>query len=84
MEIGQRAGAILKADKNEVHLLGFGVYEGDHVPDEGWLHDIGVPNPKIKLDDGRVVWGYQCWWDSEEKTKDMIGDRKIVDATVGN
>lgn len=24
-------------------------------------------NPKIELDGGGVVWGYQCWWGAEDK-----------------
>jgi hypothetical protein len=23
---------------------------------------LGEENPKITLDDGTVIWGYQCWW----------------------
>lgn len=26
-------------------------------------------NPKIRLDDGREVWGYQCWWGPAEDFK---------------
>lgn len=35
-------------------------------------------NPKIVLDDGRVVWGCQCWWGPEEKIKASIGPRRVV------
>lgn len=27
---------------------------------------IGL-NPKIRLDDGRELWGLECWWGSAEK-----------------
>lgn len=40
--------------------------------------DYTWTNPRITLDDGRVVWGCQCWWGAESKVKDMIGDRKVV------
>lgn len=26
-------------------------------------------NPKIRLDDGREVWGCECWWGSAEDFK---------------
>ena len=81
-EAGRRVGAILKADENTVHLLGYGTYEGDEVPGTGFLHEANITNPKIKLDDGRVVWGYQCWWGDEEATKKSIGNREVIDATV--
>lgn len=34
-------------------------------------------NPKIELDDGRVVWGQECWWGPEERIREMIGDREV-------
>jgi len=38
-------------------------------------------NPRITLDDGRVVWGAQCWWGPEEVVRRQIGGREIVAAT---
>lgn len=84
MKMGDRVGAIRNADKETVYLFGYGTYEGDVVPPVGTIGafgidvgEIGVKNPKISLDNGKVVWGCQCWWSSEEKTKYMIGDRKV-------
>jgi len=34
-------------------------------------------NPIIQLDDGNTVWGCQCMYGSENKVKEMIGDRKV-------
>jgi len=81
-EINQRVGAILKANDKEVHLLGYGVYEGDHVPENGWLHEAGIPNPRIKLDNGGYVYGYQCWWGGEDQVKKSIGDREVIPAKI--
>lgn len=39
-------------------------------------------NPRITLDDGRVVWGAQCWWAPEEVVRRKIGDRSIVVVSV--
>lgn len=72
-EINSRVGAIRDADSKEVRLFGYGVYLGDEV------HPVlKFPNPKIKLDDGSVVWGCECWWAGEEETKKIIGSRKVV------
>jgi hypothetical protein len=72
-KVGDRVGAIQKGDEKEVHLFGYGVYEGDQI-----CPDLGFPNPKILLDSGLVVWGFECWWGSEEKIKKMIGNKKII------
>ncbi len=48
----------------------YGTYEGEEIPPEddskGWLYKLVVEaqheNPKIRLDDGRIVWGCECWW----------------------
>jgi hypothetical protein len=79
VNIGDRVGAILEADKETVHLLGYGVYEGEHL-----LPDCTIKNPKILLDDGNVVWGYQCWWAAEDKVRERIGNRTVVAATLND
>jgi hypothetical protein len=83
MNKGDRAGAILSSGANEIQLLGYGVYEGEEVPPDGpgmlnGLHMAKVPNPKIKLDNGDIVWGCECWWGPEEEIKKEIGTRKVV------
>jgi hypothetical protein len=76
--IGDRIGAIQQADDETVWLFGYGVYKGEHIPPDGFLHYLERENPKIQLDNGKVVWGYQCWWGDEEKVKEAIGNRKVV------
>lgn len=80
-EVGSRIGAVLKADEKTIHFIGFGVYGGEEVPPENispLLHEIGLKNPKLIMDDGQVAWGCECWWASEEKAKQMIGNRTVV------
>lgn len=36
-----------------------------------------MSNPKIHLDSGWVVWGYQCWWGSEERLDELVNGRSI-------
>lgn len=69
---GERVGAVLSADATTVNFFGYGVYDGD------LDSSLGFPNPRITLDSGGVVWGYQCWWGSEDEVKKFIGDRTIV------
>lgn len=44
-----------------------------HVGKRGWMTfepcpDMGgLRNPKLVLDDGTVLWGYQCWWDRADE-----------------
>lgn len=79
VEKGARVGAILKADEKEVHLIGYGVYQGLEVPPVGTPHgDLEIPNPKIELDSGAVVWGYECWWGPESQVEASIGTRNVV------
>jgi hypothetical protein len=37
-----------------------------------------MENPRIKLDNGKTVWGCQCWWGPEEKVKASIHGSRIV------
>lgn len=101
--IGARVGAILSHDYSQVHLLGFGVYDGEHEPPFGPMgmpkdeyevllqemkrkglvsQDYTWKNPRITLDDGRVVWGCQCWWGPEEAIRKRIEGLKVIPASV--
>ena len=61
MEKGTRVVAIQSVKNGVVKSFGEGVYEGDHIlPKE--IFGVEFPNPKITLDTGKVVWGFQCWW----------------------
>lgn len=87
--VGARAGAIASASVEEVRLLGYGVYEGDFVPDattKGGLaklaHKHNLPTPRIRLDDGTQVYGCQCYWGSEQEIKEIIGSRVVVQTTL--
>lgn len=74
-EIGDRVGAVLSAKNGIAELLGYGIYEGDFVPEEavGWIADIireqKRGNPRIRLDSGKVVYGCECWWGDEDAVK---------------
>ena len=76
-DVGERVGAILSANSEEVQLLGYGVYDGMFEHPE-----FEIPNPRITLDDGRVVWGVDCWWGKELAVKNKIGERRVVNAVL--
>jgi len=92
---GERVGAVSHADDETLYLFGYGVYEGDFTPPEyadggpaGWLA-MGMrkfgenwTNPRIRLDNGDVVWGCECWWADEEKVKRIIRGRNVVMVSI--
>lgn len=82
MKTGDRVGAIQKATGTAVYLYGYGEYMGDSIPTRGFFGDAGIENPTIRLDNGQVVYGFECWWSSEEKVKEMIGSRTIIPVSV--
>jgi hypothetical protein len=62
-EVGARMTALQSADGEEIKLLGHGIFKG-YLP----CDDLGgIPNPCIELDNGKTVWGFQCWWGPEDK-----------------
>lgn len=77
---GERVGAVMKANERSVHLFGFGTYAGSEVPPKNV--GLGIPNPKIELDNGKVVFGCECWWGPEDKVKAMLGGREIIEVNI--
>jgi hypothetical protein len=83
-KINTRVGAILGAGKDTVEFLGYGVYVGDFVPTEAagdmgkMLAEAEIPNPKIVLDSGKIVYGCECWWGSEEAVQKKLAGYKTV------
>jgi hypothetical protein len=87
-KIGTRVGAISHGDGETIYIFGFGTYEGEEIPTSaaGWmaeaLCEYGQTNPKIVLDNGKVVWGCECWWSSEEEVRKQLADRTVVEVDV--
>ena len=92
--VGDRVGAILSATNREVKLLGYGIFKGNLEPPDDTRTPFGTAgeinkmarenggdpwtNPCIELDDGRIVWGCQCWWGDEDEVRHSIKDRTVV------
>lgn len=77
MEIGARVGAFLSSDSKAkvLKFLGYGTYEGKEAPPkkEGdFISQLGIPTPKLKLDNGETVWGYQCYWSAQDEMEERI------------
>ncbi len=90
MKAGDRVGAIFGSKEKEVEFFGFGVYEGDFPPNGavGAVAETlsavapGRPNPRIKLDSGKIVWGCECWWGTEERIRLRIERWKKIGFTI--
>ena len=63
-------------------VFGEGEYIGDKIPDVEPFKNNGIENPCIKLDSGKYVWGFQCWWgdllEFRDKYKDHIKSEETV------
>ena len=75
--IGAKVFAVSSANKDTIKVFGFGVYDG-----EDSNNDLGCPNPKITLDSGEVVWGYQCWWGPMTKWDELKGNKQVVEIPI--
>lgn len=79
MNPGDRVGAICDANQQRVRFFGYGVYRGDEMGSP-----LPFPNPKIELDNGKIVWGCQCWWDAEDNIKQALEGRTVELIDIDN
>lgn len=77
--VGDKVGALVSASSEEkkVNFLGWGEYLGALPIEEGLMFE-GMPNPTIKLDDGNIVYGYECWWGDADKLKEKFKGYEFV------
>jgi len=93
-QAGERVGAILGAKGKLVEFLGYGIYEGDFDPDDpnyipnpvgdtaNMAKGFHLLNPRIKLDNGKIVWGCECWWGNENAIKSQLEKYKSAGFTI--
>lgn len=84
-KVGDRIGAILgtTSDDRTLQYLGVGTYQGDHIPPkEIGGFNLGLPNPKLVLDNGDVVWGCECWWGTEKGIKEQLEKYRAQGLTI--
>ena len=75
-EHGERVGVIHMADEAHIELYGYGTYKGEETPPKDLVeagalfkHLGDKPNPKILLDNGKVIWGCECWFGYEDEVR---------------
>lgn len=84
----KRVFAILKSDEKTVYLFGFGHYVGHEVPPQntpghpGFMGVEGRENPKIVLDNGKVVWGCECWWGAIKEYDRIAKGREVKEVDI--
>ena len=44
-----------------------------HIGKRGLAEEIGY-NVRITLDDGSILWGYECWWKPESANNQEINE----------
>lgn len=82
-KVGEPVIAVLSANENTVRFLGFGVRAEDRVPEEavGWMADAlrehQVPNVCIELENGKRVYGCECWWAARDSYDKVVGTATI-------
>lgn len=80
---GDRVGAVASVNGNIVELFGYGTYEGEEIPPPDIAGGfVTTPNPKIKLDNGDILWGCECWWSPEDILKEHIKGATVKDITI--
>jgi len=67
-------------------VFGYGKHIGDKVPDVAPWNRTNIPNPCILLDNGKYVWGFQCWWGKKDaflsKYGEHIKEEKVSDTEL--
>ncbi len=61
--------AIESIKEGVIRSYGAGELIEGKVPDCEPFNKLKIKNPCIKLDSGKYVWGFKCWWGNEEKMR---------------
>lgn len=89
-KIGDKVFAILGMSPGSsiVKILGPGTYQGEEVPPKdrpGWagaMAEMDLPNHKILLDTGEIVFGCECWWGTESSMRKRLGEYETQMTTM--
>lgn len=90
---GMRVGVfpVDLADDAHAYHHGKGTYEGDFIPPYDFQPEElteeyfgGAPQltPRIKLDSGEEIWGYECFWMPEEEFDESLKDAEALGKEV--
>ncbi|KJZ17453.1 hypothetical protein TW86_04165 [Halomonas sp. S2151] len=87
-KVGDRVGALLSVNDGVAKLIGYGEFIGAKVPVQNAigfgsaLHIHGYPNPCIKLDSGKEVFGCECWWGPEDAVKAKLEGLEVIEVDI--
>jgi len=81
---GAKVGVIFSTDPKTkvVEFLGYGVYKGKFIPKEAagfiaqWCRENNKLNPRIKLDNGKIIYGCEAWFGSAMNIKKYLKELK--------
>lgn len=85
IEKGDRVGAFLSSGNQGVNFFGWGVYQGHEVPPKGitkWGKAVVGSVARILLDDGKTIWGCECWYGLENRIQKMLGKLQIIQLDI--
>ena len=72
--IGERVLIVKDCRSGGIATGQTGIYEGRHPrPESGW------ENPRIRLQDGSVIWGCECWWTSVRSAGPLDQEQKLLE-----
>jgi hypothetical protein len=71
---GPRVIAIESLSHGVLRVYGLGIYLGNKIPDVEPFRSRGLKNPCIQLDSGRIIWGFQCWWQEISQFERLYAD----------
>lgn len=66
--------AIREVRDGVIYSYGEGLLIENQIPDLDPFKGMMMENPCIKLDTGKLVWGFECWWGTIEQMKKKFGD----------
>lgn len=81
LKAGDRVAAVVDIDpeKKVIVLYGYGIYEGEEIPEDPNVKFMGLPASnlgrplgKIRLDSGQIVWSFECCVADEAEIKKEI------------
>ena len=86
--LGERMGAFLQVNYKLVEFLGYGVYDGEHIPYGAvggyatWLREYKITDSRMKLDNGELVYRCECWITTERDAERMLEEYKKKGALI--
>ena len=72
--IGDRVGCYKFIDNEKILFIGYGTYQGMYPCKHFGRNHMA----KIKLDSGELIWGYECFYGSEEMIKNLMMGREVI------